>query len=206
LQGFIFALLVSEIQSANIRRKMKNKRKTTTAAPPLLLFNALSKDLANLFNPVQWFQQAEQQRQQMSTESPDNVITEESLIFNINDPKTGQSAEYTTGNAKVDRTITSFFGAMTQIFDNMFKTFVTPAMNGTIWDETPRANGSGGLANFLSSFFCQIFMGLLSPNYKGKRCFVYRYPSTTPTPRTPVQQTNAPTRTPTPTTEDYNYY
>jgi hypothetical protein len=131
---------------------------------------------------MQWIQQ-EELRRQLSTESPDLVAIDQPLTFNINDPN-GQSAEYTTGSANVDRTIVQFFGAMTQIFDNMFKTFVTPAMNGTIWDDTPRPNGSGGLANFLSSFFCQIFLGLLSPNYNGRRCFVYRYPTTTFVPRT----------------------
>jgi hypothetical protein len=193
--------LASELHAAVPRKKkMQAKRKTTTTTPkPLQIFNELGKGLMTLFNPVLWFQQP-----QRSTESPENVIVDQPLTFNLLDSKTGKSAAYTTGDAKVDATITSFFGAMTQIFDNMFKTFVTPTMNGTIWDDTPRPNSSGGLANFLSSFFCQIFVGLLSPNYNGKSCFVYRYPNTTTT-KAPTGPTG-PTKSTTPDYySEYNY-
>lgn len=179
-QAIILLILASESHEAVVRKKkLQAKRKTTTTPKPLRIFNELGKGLMTLFNPVQWFQQQQ-------TESPANVIVDQPLTFNLVDSKTGKSAAYTTGDTKVDATITSFFGAMTQIFDNMFKTFVTPTMNGTIWDDTPRPNGSGGLANFLSSFFCQIFVGLLSPNYNGKQCFVYRYPNTTTTIKAPT--------------------
>jgi hypothetical protein len=192
-------ILVSELHAAVIRKKKvaAKRKKTTTTPKPLQIFGELEKGFRTLFNPVQWFQQ----QQQMSTESPNNVIVDQPLTFDLLDSKTGKRAEYTTGDAKVDRTITSFFGAMTQIFDNMFKTFVTPAMDGTIWDDTPRPNGSGGLANFLSSFFCQIFVGLLSPNYDGKSCFVYRYPNTTKVPTGSTRST-----TPDYYNYDYNNY
>lgn len=194
--------MASELHAAVPRKKKLpvKRKKTTTTPKPLRILDELGKGLIKtLFNPVQWFQQ--QQQQQLSTESPNDVIVDQPLTFDLFDSKTGKSAEYTTGDAKVDRTITSFFGTMTQIFDNMFKTFVTPTMNGTIWDDTPRPNGSGGLANFLSSFFCQIFVGLLSPNYDGKKCFVYRYPNTTKAPTGPT----GPTRSTTPDYYNYEY-
>ncbi|XP_059469702.1 uncharacterized protein LOC132193206 isoform X2 [Neocloeon triangulifer] len=165
------------------KQKISNRR----TAKPLRFFQelgiGLGQGLGQLMNPENWQQPQEQvQYQQLSTESSFDVITDMPIVVNVVNPNSGVSEQYTTGDTSIDRTITSFFGALTQIMDNMFKTFVTPAMNGTIWDDTPRPNGSGGLSNFLSSFFCQIFMGVLSPNYNGRRCFVYRYPSTTRAP------------------------
>ncbi|XP_065344806.1 uncharacterized protein LOC135942565 [Cloeon dipterum] len=172
----VILLLVLIGAWGNPAKKKNAQKKMATTRPPFKLFQ----QIGQIFNPITWLQQQEKLISKMVADYPDDESVDSPLVAEYIDPQTGRKVRYTTGSTSIDNTVTSFFGALTQIMDNMFKTFVTPAMNGTIWDDTPRPNGSGGLSNFLSSFFCQIFLGLLSPNYNGNRCSIYKNSTVNP--------------------------